>query len=112
PPRPSDDFPLYHHPLAYWPKKIRGKIHHFGRWGRLVSGKVVRIEGETWKEALEQYKAQVDDLQAGRTPRVHSDALTVADLCNRILTAKVRKKTAREDAQLYGVRPTVPEGAV
>jgi hypothetical protein len=28
-----------------------------------------RIEGDGWKEALELYKAQADDLYAGRTPR-------------------------------------------
>jgi hypothetical protein len=33
-------------------KKIRGKIHYFGRWGRVVDGKVVRVEGDSWKEAL------------------------------------------------------------
>src|SRR5262249_26552041 len=89
-------FPLYPHPLGYWSKKIRGKIHHFGRWGRVVDGVVVRLEGETWKEALEDYKAKADDLHAGRTPRVKRDGLTVADLCNRFLTAQPRKKTSGE----------------
>jgi integrase len=55
-----------------------------------------RIEGDGWKEALELYKAQADDLHAGRTPRVQSDCLTVADLCNRFLTAKLRKRETGE----------------
>jgi hypothetical protein len=38
------------------------------------------------------YKAQADDLLAGRTPRVKSDGLTVADLCNRFRTAKLRQR--------------------
>jgi integrase len=81
-------------------KKIRGKIHYFGRWGRVVDGKLVRIEGDDpdcwWKPALELYKEQADDLHAGRTPRVKSDGLTVADLCNRFLTAKQRQWEAGE----------------
>jgi hypothetical protein len=64
-------------------KKIRGKIHYFGKWAKRVNGKLVRVEGDGWKEALELYKAQADDLHAGRIPRVKSDGLTVMDLCNR-----------------------------
>ena len=56
----------------------------------------MRVEGDGWKEALEQYKAVADDLHAGRTPRVQSDGLTVADLCNRFLTARLRKVEAGE----------------
>jgi integrase len=55
-----------------------------------------RLPGDGWKEALEVYKAQADDLHAGRTPRVKSDGLSVADLCNRFLTAKLRKLEAGE----------------
>ncbi len=77
-------------------KKIRGKIHYFGRWARRENGKLVRIEGDGWKEDLEEYKAVADDLHAGRTPRVKTDGLTVADLCNRFLTAKLRKREAGE----------------
>src|SRR5262249_45010071 len=40
--------------------------------------------------------AVADDLHAGRTPRVPSNSLTVADLCNRFLTAKLQKKQAGE----------------
>ena len=54
------------------------------------------IEGDGWKEALKKYKAVADDLHAGRTPHVKGDGLTVADLCNRFLTAKLRKQTAGE----------------
>jgi integrase len=77
-------------------KKIRGKIHYFGRWGRVVDGKLVRVEGDGWKEALELYKAQADDLHAGRTPRAQGDGLTLADLCNAFLTAKQRKVASGE----------------
>jgi integrase len=61
-----------------------------------VEGKLVRVEGDGWKEALELYKRQADDLHAGRTPRVAADGLTVATLCNHFLTAKTRKVEAGE----------------
>jgi integrase len=96
PKKPYSTFPLTPHPSGAWQKKIRGKVHYFGRWARRVNGKLERIEGDGWKEALEEYKAVADDLHAGRTPRVHHDALTVADLCNRFLTAKLRKVESGE----------------
>jgi len=96
PKKPYPDFPLSPHPSGAWQKKIRGKIHYFGRWAKRVNGKLVRTEGDGWKEALEEYKAVADDLHAGRTPRVESDGLTVADLCNRFLTAKLRKRDSGE----------------
>jgi integrase len=96
PKKPYPDFPLTPHPSGAWQKKIRGKIHYFGRWAKRVNGKLVRIDGDGWKEALEEYKSVADDLHAGRTPRVQSDGLTVADLCNRFLTAKLRKREAGE----------------
>src|SRR5262249_4592658 len=56
-----------------------------------VNGQLVRVEEDGWKEALELYKDQADDLHAGRTPRVKSDQLTLAQICNQFLTAKLRK---------------------
>lgn len=101
PPKPYPDFPLGAHPGGMWQKKILGKIHYFGRWGRRVKGKMVRLESDGWKEALDIYKAQADDLHAGRTPRVNKtgDGLTLAELSNRFLTAKQRKLTAGEITQ-------------
>jgi integrase len=96
PKKPYPDFPLTPHPSGTWQKKIRGKIHYFGRWARRVNGKLKRIEGDGWKEALEEYKAVADDLHAGRTPRAKGDGLTVADLCNAFLTAKLRQREAGE----------------
>jgi integrase len=96
PKKPYPDFPLSPHPSGAWQKKIRGHIHYFGRWARRVNGKLVRVEGDGWEEALEEYKAVADDLHAGRTPRVKADGLTVADLCNRFLTAKLRQREAGE----------------
>ena len=56
-----------------------------------------RPPSDGWQEALELYKAQADDLHAGRTPRVaNQDGLTIADLCNRFLAAKLRKTESGE----------------
>jgi integrase len=96
PKKPYPEFPLTPHPSGAWQKKIRGKIHYFGRWAKRVNGKLVRIEGDGWKVALEEYKKVADDLHAGRAPRARSDGLTVADLCNRFLTAKLRKRESGE----------------
>jgi len=88
PPKPYKEFPLSPHKGGAWCKKIKGKIHYFGRWGQRVNGKMERLPGDGWKEALEEYLSQVDDLRAGRRPRVTLDQLTVKDLCNEFLTAK------------------------
>jgi integrase len=96
PKKPYPDFPLTPHPCGAWQKKIRGKIHYFGRWGRIVNGKMERVPGDGWQAALEEYQRVADDLHAGRTPRVNWDALTVAELCNRFLTSKLRKLESGE----------------
>lgn len=44
------------------------------------AGVLVRVDGDGWKEALEEYKTVADDLHAGRTPRADPNALTVAAL--------------------------------
>lgn len=97
PKKPYPAFPLTPHASGAWQKKIRGKIHYFGRWAKTVNGKRVRIEGDGRKAALELYKAQADDLHAGRSPESQSQdntALMVKDLCNHFLTAKKRRLDA------------------
>ena len=96
PQKPFPRFPLTPHASGKWMKKILGKIHYFGRWARVENCKLVRVEGDGWKEALDLYQSQAADLHAGRTPRVHTDGLTIADLCNRFLTGRLRKMEAGE----------------
>ncbi len=78
-------------------ERIR-KIRYFGRWAKVVSGELRRLPGDGWKEALALFQAQRDDLYAGRTPRVKKtgDGLTIKDLCNSFLTAKLRLKQSGE----------------
>jgi integrase len=58
-----------------WAKKIRGKMHYFGKW-------------DDPDGALKKYEAEKDALHAGRKPRVNTDGYTVKALCNDFLNAK------------------------
>jgi integrase len=85
PAKPHKDFPLFPHATRRWAKKVRGKFVFFGPWADPDA-------------ALEKWLAWKDDLLAGRTPRVTSDGLTIAHLCNRFLTAKTGLRDAGEIA--------------
>jgi len=86
PAKPYPDFPLFPHATGRWCKKIRGKHHYFGPWSD--------PDG-----ALAKYLDQRDDLQAGRTPRVNSDGLTVRDGLNAFMMAKERQLATGEIRQ-------------
>jgi integrase len=95
PKKPYDDFPLFAHTSGHWAKKVRGKLHYFGAWGKRDNGKIVWVDKEGgWRPALEKYQEQRDDLQAGRTPREKADGPSVADLCNHFLEAKEHQLNA------------------
>jgi integrase len=83
PAKPYPEFPLTAHPAGYWCKKIRGKIHYFGKW-------------DEPDKALQTYLDQKDALHAGRKPREGADGATVKDLCNRFLNAKAASRDAGE----------------
>src|SRR5262245_23882701 len=70
--------PLFWHATGRWCKKIRGRLVYFGRG--------------THAEALDNYNAQADDLHAGRVPRDDAEGLTVRQLFEKFLTAKVAQR--------------------
>jgi integrase len=77
--KPYPDYPLTAHPSGRWCKKIKGKLHYFGRLS----------DPET---ALQAFLDQKDDLFAGRVPRAKIEAgPTLRDLANHFLTAKKDK---------------------
>jgi hypothetical protein len=84
--KPREDFPLFPHATGRWAKKVRGKLHYFGKVSDDTSGQA----------ALERWLDQKDALLAGRTPRVVSDGLTIRDLCNRFLTNRRNKMESGE----------------
>ncbi|OAI54006.1 hypothetical protein AYO44_03750 [Planctomycetaceae bacterium SCGC AG-212-F19] len=82
PAKPSPTFPLFPHATRRWAKKIRGKLHYFG--------KVDDSPGHGADAALKLYLQQKDALHAGLTPRDTSEALTVYTLTAKFLTTKER----------------------
>jgi len=86
PPKPYPDFPLFAHATGRWAKKVRGKLHYFGKWA-------------DWQAALQLWKDQEEDLRAGRTPRGKGPGLAVAELCNQFLTSKRRRVQTGELVQ-------------
>ena len=73
PKKPYPGFPLTAHPNGYWCKRIKGKLHYFGKWG-------------DWQAALNLYNEQRDFLHAGQAPP--TTATTVADVLNEFLGYK------------------------
>jgi integrase len=75
PKKPYPAFPLFPHANGWWCKKVRGKLHYFGKWA----------DPDT---ALRKYLEQRDALHAGKKPRDPADEFTVKNLCNEFLNAK------------------------
>ena len=85
PAKPSPDFPLFPHASGRWAKKVRGKLHYFGKWTHDPTGEAAKA---LWEE-------QKNDLLAGRTPgRPTVDGLKLKDLCNHFMTAKEQQRDA------------------
>lgn len=75
PEKPRPDFPLTPHSNGSWCKRIRGKLHYFGRW-------------DDPDAALVDYLDQKDDLYAGRVPRRSRDAIDLAYALDHFLSSK------------------------
>ena len=77
--KPRPDFPLFPHGNGWWAKKIRRKLHYFGKVDDDPQG----------ERALERWNAEKDDLLPGRTPQPPAAArCSVRDLANHFLTHK------------------------
>jgi integrase len=104
PQKPRPDFPLFPHRNGWWCKKVRQKLHYFGKVAEDPKG----------EKALDLWLEQRDDLLAGRTPHAASDDLVVSDLCNRFLTSKrnsmkAGELTARTWSDYYRICETLVE---
>ena len=101
PQEPYPGFPLFPHAAGVWAKKIRGRLHYFGPWSD--------AEG-----ALQKYLDQRDDLEAGRTPGVGGEGLTVRELLNRPVRygpafKKLNRKVVRKAQHKRGSRMLEPD---
>ncbi len=91
PNKPYPEFPLTAHPKGQWCKKIRGKVHYFGRW-------------EDPEGSVEKYKRQRTALESGLEPDDETitydlSRLTVEALCNLFLDFKLNEVESGELAQ-------------
>ena len=86
PRKPYADFPLFPHDNGQWAKKIRGRLHYFGKW-------------DNWQDALSLYQKQAADLHAGRKPREDVEGTTIEELVENFLAAKQHLVDTREIVQ-------------
>lgn len=82
PTKPYADFPLFPHANGQWAKKILGHLHYFGTWDDPTA-------------AVALYRAQADDLHAGREP-VDAAASTIPRLADAFLSSKELLVTSHE----------------
>lgn len=90
-PKKPDGYPLFFHQSGRIAKKIKGRLHYFGRWGRTENGEVIPIENQAAEiqAAWDLFDEQKNDLYAGRTPQKKTEGdLTVQKLVNDYLNAK------------------------
>lgn len=79
---PYEGFPLKPHSSGMWSYNFKGRRYYFGPW--------CGVDGKSrWKEALDQYLVERDELHAGRTPiRRAGNITTLADLLNSFRRTK------------------------
>ena len=104
PKKPRPNFPLFPHATGRWAKKIRGKLHYFGK----VADDPEGVAAES------KYLDQRDDLQAGRKPRdtrggltvsVGSDAHSVAQLATMRYGVDQLRRAWLTPADVLNARP-------
>src|SRR5262245_29136224 len=88
PAKPYPEFPLFPHASGRWAKKIRGKLHYFGKW-------------HDPDAALAKFMREKEALFAGLTPDATPEGLTVGTLCGKFLTAKKRQLESSELTPIY-----------
>lgn len=83
--KPYPEFPLFAHATKRWAKKIRGKLHYFGRW-------------DDPQGSLERFNREWPFLSQGRTPPAvdTGDGCTIRVLCNGFLNSKRHKLESGE----------------
>lgn len=85
--KPRPDFPLFPHASGRWAKKVRQKLHYFGK-----------VSDDTQGEAaLALWLEQKDALLAGRIPRKRTgNEKTLEDICDAFMLSKERARDAGE----------------
>jgi hypothetical protein len=82
----TSGFPLFKHATGTWCKKVKGKHHYFGRIAEDPDG----------QQALALWLEQRDELLAGRVPKAKWGQVTVRDVLERFLQAKLRQLESGE----------------
>jgi integrase len=99
PAKPFEGFPLFAHASGRWAKKIRGRLHYFGRWGHKRGTQVDPVDDveASARQALDKLNQEWPYLSEGRNPPVDtSGGVTIRDLCNAFLTTKRNRLDAGE----------------
>ena len=86
PAKPHKDFPLSPHANGQWCKKVRGKIHYFGRWSDPQA-------------AMVQWLAQKDYLISGISPP--GQGARLVDVLNLVLEDRKRSVESGDITQLH-----------
>jgi hypothetical protein len=101
PEKPYPDFPLMPHASGRWAKKIRQKLHYFGRWGHKQGDTIVPVADfeASARAALNEFNRQWPYLSEGRTPPPADSPVggcTIRDVCNAFWRSKRAKLIAGE----------------